>query len=81
MVTDNEIISQVRQAFKEAFGTPEEVVSVGATPSDIAGWDSLGHAKLTACLEKVFNITFDIDELMAMEDVATIVDIMRNKLK
>lgn len=75
-----ELLKLIQKAFKEAFGTEEILVTADAKPEEIPGWDSLGHAVLTSALEKVFNVTFDIDELMAMEDVPAIIEVMRNKI-
>lgn len=79
-MNEQELLEKIRQGFKDAFGTDPSLVTIGAKPENIPGWDSLGHAALTLSLEKMFNVTFDIDELMAMEDVAAIVEVMRNKL-
>lgn len=78
-MTEQEMSQKIQQAFKSAFGTTPEQVVIGATPNEIPGWDSLGHAVLASNLEQIFNVTFDIDELMAMEDVSAIVEVMKNK--
>lgn len=78
-MSDQQLLERIRQGFKNAFGTTPEEVYIGATPDQIPGWDSLGHAVLASSLEQVFNTTFDIDELMAMEDVASIVEVMKKK--
>jgi acyl carrier protein len=52
-----------------------------ATPNQIPGWDSLGHASLAATLEQVFNVSLDIDDLMAMEDVRSVVEVLQRKLQ
>ncbi|MFA7402901.1 MAG: acyl carrier protein [Pelobacteraceae bacterium] len=74
------LLDTIRSGFKDAFGTEPSLVTIDSKPEDIPGWDSLGHAVLTTSLEKIFNVSFDIDELMAMEDVAAIVEVMQNKL-
>ncbi len=63
-------------AFNAAFGTDPSLVSPESVPADIPGWDSLGHVSLVAELEKVFGITFMVDEVMEMEDVATILRLL-----
>ena len=47
----------------------------------VPGWDSLGHASLAATLEQVFNVSLDIDDLMAMEDVRSVVEVLQKKLQ
>lgn len=76
---DQQLMEKIRLGFKTAFGTTPDEVQIGATPDQILGWDSLGHAVLASSLEQVFNTSFDIDELMAMEDVASIVEVMKKK--
>lgn len=77
---EQELLEKIQQGFKDAFGTNPSLVTIDAKPENIPGWDSLGHAVLTSSLEKTFHVTFDIDELMAMEDVAAIIEVMNNKL-
>ncbi|WP_435627781.1 acyl carrier protein [Candidatus Ferrigenium straubiae] len=79
-MNEQELMEKIQQSFKVAFGTDPSLVTIDAKPENIPGWDSLGHATLTLSLEKTFNVTFDIDELMAMEDVAAIIEVMRNKI-
>jgi acyl carrier protein len=66
-------------AFNLAFGTDPESIKHESTPADILGWDSLGHVRLVAELEKAFNTTFEVDEVMEMEDVAAILKIISFK--
>ena len=49
-------------------------------PDDITQWDSLGHATLVHSLEREFNIRFEIDELMALENVRQVLEVVRGKL-
>jgi len=76
---DQDLLQNVRRAFHESFGTDPETVVPGAGPDDIPGWDSLGHAVLAANLEDALGTTFDIDELMAMEDVSAILAVAGGK--
>ncbi|MBF0142123.1 MAG: acyl carrier protein [Magnetococcales bacterium] len=79
-MTREEILAKVRLAFHESFGTEAALVVAEAIPEQIPGWDSLGHATLVVSLEKVFELTFEIDDLMAMESVAAIVEIVSRKI-
>jgi acyl carrier protein len=75
-----DILTIVKAVFKESFGVDPVIIRFGAKPEDIPGWDSLGHATLTSNLEKKLNITFDIDELMEMENVDAIINIISGKM-
>jgi acyl carrier protein len=74
-----ELFAQVSAAFNAAFGTDPTNISPESMPADIPGWDSLGHVRLVAELEKVFDTTFEVDEVMEMEDVAAILRLLNAK--
>jgi len=75
-----DIIAKVQQSFQKAFDVDPQSVSIDTTPDDVVGWDSVGHLELAACLESVFGVSFDVDELMEMENVREIVRILQLKL-
>ena len=57
-----------------------KLVSIDTTPDDVQGWDSVGHLALASSLESIFGVSFDVDELMEMENVREIVRILQSKL-
>ncbi len=59
-----EILTKVQQAFHTAFDVDPH---------------SVGHLELASCLESIFRIEFDVDELMEMENVREIVRIIQSK--
>ena len=75
-----QILNKVCKAFHLAFNVDIEDIKEDSEPNDIIGWDSLGHATLISELEKVFEVEFDIDEIMEMEDVSSILSIITMKL-
>lgn len=79
-VSDAELLHLIRKGFAEAFGTEPDRVSLESTPEDIPGWDSLGHTSLIAQLETLFSTTFDLDEMMEMEDVSAIASVLRKHM-
>ena len=74
------VLTKVREAFKAAFDIDPHLVSMETSPSDIPGWDSVGHLSLASELEQAFEISLDVDELMEMESVSEIVRIIKTKL-
>jgi acyl carrier protein len=74
------LLSRVQKAFQRAFDLDPRSITLDTQPADIPKWDSLGHATLACSLEREFNIRFDIDELMALENVREIIRIVRLKL-
>ena len=47
-------LPKIQTTFYEAFGTAKDIISEASVPSDIEGWDSLGHAQLVSQLEVIF---------------------------
>jgi len=76
---EEKLFNGICQAFAESFGTDPAKISLESEPGDIAGWDSMGHVRLVSELEKVFSISLDVDEIMEMEDVSSIMRILRSK--
>lgn len=74
------VLPKVQEVFHEAFGIDSRLISLETTPSDVPAWDSVGHLDLASRLEQVFRISFDVDDLMEMEDVRGIVRIVTAKL-
>ena len=75
-----EVLSGVQKAFHAAFDLDPQSISLDTQPSDVPAWDSMGHVSLASSLEREFNISFDVDELMAMENVREIVRIVASKV-
>ena len=55
-------------------------VTLETKPGDIPAWDSMGHVALVSSLERAFGLSFDVDEVMEMENVAQIVRVVEAKL-
>jgi len=73
-------IVKVQEAFKAALKVEPQLVTIDTTPKDIPAWDSMGHVALATSLEQVFGLSFDVDEIMEMEDVRQIVRIVEARL-
>jgi acyl carrier protein len=74
------ILTNVQAAFKAAFDVNPESVTMETTASDIPAWDSVGHLSLAGTLEETFGVSLDVDDLMEMENVRSIVRIIEGKL-
>jgi acyl carrier protein len=75
-----DVLARVQKAFSYAFELDPGSVTINTVPADIRAWDSMGHVTLASSLEQEFNLTFDVDELMEMENVREIVRIVQSKL-
>lgn len=47
---------------------------------DFAGWDSMGHLTILSNVEEAFDINFEPEEMMDLEDVADIVKAVSEKV-
>jgi acyl carrier protein len=75
------LLTKVQGAFKSAFDVQPQSITIDTKPSDIPAWDSMGHIALVSSLEQAFGLSFDVDEVMEMEDVRQIVRIIEDRLK
>jgi len=80
MSDTDQVLPKVQEAFKSVFDVEPQSLTLETSAGDIPGWNSLGHLSLTTQLEQAFGITFDVDELMEMENVREIVRIVSAKL-
>lgn len=76
----DDVLTRVQTAFKSAFDVDPQTISLNTTPDDVTAWDSMGHVTLASSLEKEFGLTFDVDDLMEMENVKEICRIVQSKL-
>jgi len=76
----NEVLNKVQIAFQSAFDIDPASINMNTTPDNITAWDSMGHVTLASSLEKEFGLTFDVDDLMEIENVKEICRIVESKL-
>jgi acyl carrier protein len=75
------LLTKVQGAFKSAFDVEPQSITIDTKPSDVPAWDSMGHIALISSLEQAFGLSFDVDEVMEMEDVRQIVRIIEDRLE
>jgi acyl carrier protein len=76
----DELLAKIRTAFQSSFDVDPQIITLNTVPGDISAWDSMGHVTLASSLEQAFGLTFDVDDLMAMENVKEIYRILQSKL-
>jgi acyl carrier protein len=76
----DKLITTIQGAFKAAFDVEPRSITIETKPTDIPGWDSMGHVALVSSLEQAFGLSFDVDDVMEMEDVRQIVRIVEVRL-
>jgi len=77
----DDLLARVQEAFESAFHIDPKTVTIDSSPNDISAWDSMGHVELASSLERTFGLTFDVDDLMEMENVKEILRIVQSKLE
>ena len=75
-----DILYRLASCFEVAFKSDRSTIAMETMPDQVEGWDSLGHTQLVNAIEKEFGLSFDIDEIMEMEDVQSIVRVLTDKL-
>jgi acyl carrier protein len=75
-----ELLAKVKAAFSSTFDIDPQTIALDSTPDDIPAWDSMGHVELASSLERAFGLSFDVDDLMAMENVKEICRVVQSKL-
>jgi acyl carrier protein len=76
----DELLEKVRTAFQSSFDIDPRTINMNTVPRDVPAWDSMGHVTLATSLEKTFSLSFDVDDLMAMENVKEICRVVQSKL-
>lgn len=74
------ILGRVQKAFNAAFDVDPQTITIDTAPEDVSAWDSMGHVTLASSLEQEFNVVFEVQELMEMENVRQILKIVESKL-
>jgi acyl carrier protein len=75
-----ELLAKVKTAFSSTFDIDPQTITLDSTPDDMPAWDSMGHVELASSLERAFGLSFDVDDLMAMENVKEICRVVQSKL-
>ena len=69
----------MKSVFAGLFSIAESSITAKTGPEEIENWDSLNHMSLVASLEKEFQISFEVEEIMEMENVGAAIGIVRRK--
>ncbi len=77
---DCEITAIVLETISKEMSVEQDDLSKDMGPEEIPNWDSMSHVSLTSELESRFGISFEIDEIMEMENIGAIVSILKRKL-
>ncbi len=74
----SKIKEKVLEIIQDQF-KPDIQINTETQPSDVDGWNSLGHLQLIVRLEQELNLSFELDELIEMQSVGDIVRIVEQR--
>lgn len=74
----SKIKEKVLEIIQDQF-KPDIQINTETQPSDVEGWNSLGHLQLIVRLEQELNLSFELDELIEMQSVGDIVRIVEQR--
>ena len=80
-MTREMLFDGVQDIFRDIFDEEDMVIEDKTSSDDVEEWDSLNHINLVSAIEKEFEIRFALEELMALKDVGSMIDLMVEKLK
>lgn len=74
------ILEKIIEIVAETCGVEKSEVNGDSSVGDFPAWDSMGHLSILNNVEEAFNISFDPEEMMELEDVNDIVKTVSQKL-
>lgn len=75
-----QVLSKINEIFIDAFDMEDLKIDFETTAADVEGWDSLMQMNLIEMIEDEFDIRFDMDEVVGMENVGAMIDIILSKI-
>lgn len=75
-----ENVTRIIEIVASVCGVEKEAVTPESTVGDFPAWDSMGHLAILSAVEQAFEISFDPEEMMEIEDVNDIVKAVEAKV-
>ena len=63
----------------KVFEVPAANITPELTSADVSKWDSLTHMDLITSLEETFQVSFEFEEIVAMNSVGKIDSLLKSK--
>lgn len=76
-----EIKDKVLEIIASVCETEVSNITEESTIGDFPQWDSMGHLTILSNVEETFDINFEPEEMMDLEDVHDIIEAVEEKLK
>ncbi len=75
-----DIVEKVIEIVATTCDVEKSEVTESSMVGDFPAWDSVGHLSILSSVEEAFDISFEPEEMMEMEDVKDIVAAVNTKL-
>ncbi len=76
---DAAIYARLTGIFRDILDDDEIELSPALTAKEVEGWDSLTHIRLLMSIEKAFHIKFSTTEIGKLENVGSLVALIRSR--
>lgn len=76
-----ETLEKVVEIVASTCAVDKNEVTENSMVGDFPAWDSMGHLAILSAVEEAFDISFEPEEMMEMEDVKDIVAAVNSKLQ
>jgi acyl carrier protein len=73
-------MDKLKATIASVLDIPADRLGEDSSGRTVAQWDSIAHMNVVLALEQRFNISFTLDEIMAMRNVEAIRTIVESKL-
>lgn len=80
-MTGEQILRQLTTVFQDVFDNENLTISEHTSADDIADWDSLMHITLISAVEDEFQVKFDMQEIIKMQNVGQMAELIGQKLE
>ena len=69
---------KLKKIFSTVFKINEDKIDDKSSPSTVKGWDSLKQMNLVIAIEEEFDVEFDEDQIIAMQNFESIYNILKD---
>ena len=76
---DCAVNTKLAELLKVVFNLTDKEFDETLTQDDITSWDSLKHMELVIALEKKYDLTLKVEEIIEMNSISTILKILKRK--
>lgn len=71
--------SSIKTIMEDIFKDTSLAITPQTSQNDISVWDSLNHVRIITAIEKEFNISFELTDMLSFSDVSSICETVIKK--